>query len=300
MNTNEVPSIAIDGDLCRRDGLCVRLCPMGIFTAKTGHIPEISRTNECILCGHCVAGCPAGAIVHGGPGFDGSLGVARAGQVSQAQAVALLTERRSVRNYQAGSPPRALLEEIIRVAGHAPGSPHHRLGWVRGFTVVVGQDKMKRVRQIAAEYVRRICKLLDSLMFRCLARFSQAARGGREVLPDLRMRMAEWDNGRDLLTYQAPAAIFAHAPVLSPLPQVDCDAAMMLVLLNAHAHGLGTCWNGILQDAARGNHLRGFADLRDLLGIPEGHACYAAATIGYPQVALSKLPPRQVAVSFVE
>jgi ferredoxin len=300
MHPSDVPGIAIHADKCRQDGICARLCPMGIFTARDGDIPAIKHTDECILCGHCVAGCPAGAIDHQGPGFAGPMRAKAGGRATPEQVHSLLSERRSVRNYRKESPDRALLERIIEVAGYAPGSPHHRLGWVRGFTVVIGEERMKQVREIAVDYVRRICKFLDSLMVRCAARFSKAARGGREVLPDLRMRLAEWDKGRDLITYRAPAAIFAHAPIFSPLPQIDCDAAMMVVLLNVHANGLGACWNGILQDAARGNFIKGFDGLGNLLGIPEGHKCYAAATVGYPALTLHRLPPRQVSVSFVD
>ncbi len=113
------------------------------------------------------------------------------------------------------------------------------------------------------------------------------------------MRLAEWEAGRDVVTWDAPAAIFAHAPTTSSLPQIDCDAAMLYVILAAEAHGLGTCWNGLLQDAAAGAHLRGFDKLSSLLHLPDGHRCYAAATIGYPAVKLLSVPHRDVAITWV-
>ena len=100
-------------------------------------------------------------------------------------------------------------------------------------------------------------------------------------------------------TYRAPAAIFAHAPVASSCPQPDCDAALYSVLLFAHAHGLGTCWNGLLQGAAAGDHLRNWKALHDLLGIPAGHRCYAAATVGYPVLKLHRVPRRDVALHWI-
>jgi len=59
-------------------------------------------------------------------------------------AYASIAQRRSVRNYKEQVPPRELLETIIGVAGYAPGSPHHRVGWVRTFTVVSGEAQMRR------------------------------------------------------------------------------------------------------------------------------------------------------------
>jgi len=105
-----------------------------------------------------------------------------------------------------------------------------------------------------------------------------------------------WDRR---LTCQAPAAIFAHAPVASSTPQIDCDAAMLSIRLVAHAHGIGTCWNGLLQRAAVGDHLWRFTKLAEFLAIPEGHKCYAAATVGYPAVRLHSRPPREVAITWI-
>lgn len=299
MTTSPIPSITINHDACQHDGLCTQLCPMRILTYQAGTAPEVRRSEECILCGHCVASCPSNAIIHDGLDLARLRKKTSAESPTPVQAYALLSERRSVRNYKRDPPPRELFERVIEVAGYAPGSPHHRLGWERHFTVVVGEEKMRQVREITVDYTRRICSLLDSLLMRCAALLFESARAGREVLPDLRMRLAEWEQGRDLITYGAPAAIFAHAPVNSALPQIDCDAALSSVLLYAHANGLGTCWNGILQDAARGHHLRGFNDLRRLLKIPSDHVCYAAATVGYPSLRMHRVPPRKVAVSFV-
>jgi len=294
MSAKGVPSISINHEACKRDGLCARLCPMRLFKADDGAVPEVRRPEECILCGHCVAGCPSGAILHQGLEVARLRRCAPSGSLASDQAYALLSERRSVRNYKKEPPPREFLEKIVEVAGYAPGSPHHRLGWVRSFTVVLGEERMRQVREIAVDYLRRICKLLDSLHVRWAARFDESARAAREALPDLRMRLTEWERGRDQV------AIFAHAPVFSPLPQIDCDAALTSVLLYAHAHGLGTCWNGILQDAARGNYLKGYNALHEFLGIPDGHLCFASATLGYPSLKLLSVPPREVAVAFLE
>jgi nitroreductase len=159
---------------------------------------------------------------------------------------------------------------------------------------------MSEVRAATVDYVRRIHRLVSGLAVSVFARFDDAAARGRGVVPDLAMRLAEWEAGRDAITYNAPGAIFAHAPVSSSLPQVDCDAALLYVILAAEAHGLGTCWNGLLQDAAAGAHLRGFDRLANVLGIPPGHRCYAAATIGFPAVRLHSVPRRDVEVIWVE
>ena len=159
---------------------------------------------------------------------------------------------------------------------------------------------MSEVRAATVDYIRRIHKLVSGRSIRLFARLDDSAKRGIEVAPDLGMRLAEWEAGRDAITHDAPAAIFAHAPTTSSLPQIDCDAALLYVILAAEADGLGTCWNGLLQDAAAGAHLRGFDRLAKLLRVPAGHRCYAAATIGYPAVKLHSVPRRDVAITWVE
>jgi len=293
------PTIMIRDELCKKDGLCVKLCPVRVFATREGEIPSVNHTEECVLCGHCVAGCSSGALLHGGLDPMRTRRIDDQAPVNPEAAYALIAQRRSVRNYREQVPPRELLEKIIGIAGYAPGSPHHRVGWVRNFTVVSGEAQMRQVRDITAEYVRKLHKLVTGFAIRMAARFDDSARGGMEVAPDLAMRLAEYDASRDAITYHAPAAIFAHAPVASSTPQVDCDAAMLSIQLLAHAHGIGTCWNGLLQGAAAGDHLRGFTKLAEFLKIPKGQKCYAAATVGYPAVRLHSLPPREVAITWI-
>jgi hypothetical protein len=72
----------------------------------------------------------------------------------------------------------------------------------------------------------------------------------KTTISDMEMRINEYKNGRDSILYNAPVAIFVHAPVNSSMPQQDCDAALLMVQLYAAANGLGTCWNGLLQEGA--------------------------------------------------
>jgi nitroreductase/NAD-dependent dihydropyrimidine dehydrogenase PreA subunit len=293
------PMISIHREHCKKDGLCTRLCPVRIFTMRDGEIPSVDHTEECVLCGQCVAGCPSGAIVHGGFDIARFKRIEERAPVTPEAAYAFIAQRRSVRNYREESPPRELLEKIIGIAGFAPGSPHHRVGWVRHFTVVSGEAQMRQVRDMTVEYLRKLHKLVTGFSIRMAARFDESARAGVAVGPDLAMRLAEHDAGRDAITYHAPAAIFAHAPIGSSTPQVDCDAAMLAIQLLAHANGIGTCWNGLFQGAAAGDHVRGFTKLAELLQIPEGHRCYAAATVGYPAVRLHSVPPREVGINWI-
>jgi nitroreductase len=254
----------------------------------------------CVKCGQCIAVCPHGALAHD------ALDPARFERIAERQPldadafVQCLRQRRSVRAYKKQAVPRELLEKVVGVAGFAPCSAHGGEGWVRTVAVVAGEERMRRVLELTVEYLRRLDALLDSAMVRLMARWKEAPRGGRAMLPDLRMRLAEFDRGRDAITYGAPAALFIHTPRDTPEPEANCNAPMMAILLAAHAYGLGTCWNGYLAKAADGFKVKSFTAFRELLGIPAHHRVYAAATIGYPRFKPHSLPHRETRIRWIE
>lgn len=297
----EAPVISIRTDTCAGCGLCSRICPTRLFrSTEDGTAMTVSHPEECVLCGHCLGACPTGSVIHSGLSLANFTPIRDRKPVAPEAAFQFLSQRRSLRNYRTETPSQELLEKIARIAGYAPGSPHHRVGWVRCVTIVRGGGPMKSVLDMTAEYMRRSLKLLDSRFLKVMARFSASAKAGVAVVPDLRMRIDEYSEGRDSITYDAPAAMFFHAPVDSSTPQTDCDTALLSVQLYAEAFGLGSCWNGLIQMAAAGEHLRGFSMLAEFLRIPKGHKCYAAMTLGHPAASLHSLPERKVDMTWIE
>ena len=212
---------------------------------------------------------------------------------------AALRQRRSVRNYKKKLIPRAELEEMAEIASFSPTSAHGGEGWTRSCIIVSGEENMRRVLDMTAEYLKMLADLLDSFVVRTVARFKPAPRVGRSLLPDILMRLRRYEQGEDVITYNAPHAIFFHSPEHSVYPQVTCDTALYTVMLLAHAKGLGTCWNGWLMKAANGFKVKSFTKLREFLGFPDHHQVYSAATLGYRAVKLHSTPDRRTAVRFI-
>lgn len=298
----EPPVIVVNKDTCSRCGLCIRICPTRNFRASDddlGKATTVHHPEECVLCGQCLCVCSTNSIIHSG--FEPSyfIHIKNKKPVTPEVAFDFLSQRRSVRNYGKVTPTAELLEKIVQIAGFAPGSPHHRIGWVRNLTIVYGEENMKIVRDLTADYMQRLLKLLKSNFLKIIAKFSDSAKAGLSVIPDFEMRLNEYNNGHDSIIYNAPAAIFFHAPVASSTPQTDCDTASLLVQLYAEANGLATCWNGLLQGASAGDHLKGFTKLSEFLKIPKGHKCFAAMTVGYPSINLHSIPERKVDISWI-
>lgn len=293
------PTIKVNQGTCSKCGLCARICPTKVLRATNGDKKLITHTEECVMCGQCICGCPTESIIHSGFNSENFKRIKNRKPVTPETAFEFLSQRRSVRNYKAETPPAELLKKIVEIAGFAPGSPHHRIGWVREITIVTGEDKMKIIRDMTAEYIQKTIRLLDSWYLKAISNFSELAKAGVGVVPDLQMRFDEYRKGKDLIIYNAPAAIFFHAPKFSSTPQTDCDTALQLVQLYAESFGLATCWNGLIQGAASGDHLKGFKRLSDFLRIPAENKCYAAMTIGYPSVSLHSIPERKVDINWI-
>ncbi len=161
---------------------------------------------------------------------------------------------------------------------------------------MAGHDQMKRVAELTGEYMKLLCDLLGSPVLSVVARWKEAPGAGRLMLPDMKMRLAQYEKGRDVITYGAPGALFVRGPRVTPTPQTDCDCVMYPMMLTAHALGLGTCWNGDLSKAASGFGIDTFTDLRKMLGLPDHHDVYAAAAVGFPAVKPHSVPQRQTSV----
>jgi ferredoxin len=295
----ETPTIKVNPGTCSKCDLCTKICPTRIFKSVNGSEKETTHTEECVLCGQCICGCPTNSIIHSGFNSENFKRIKNKRPVTPESAFEFLSQRRSVRNYNGITPPIELLKKIVEIAGFAPGSPHHRVGWVREITIVTGKDNMKIIRDMTAEYIHKMIRILDSWYLKAVANFSDQARAGLGVVPDLQMRLDNYKQGNDLIIYNAPAAIFFHAPVLSSTPQTDCDTALQLVQLYAESFGLATCWNGLIQGAAAGDHLKGFTKLAEFLRLPGENKCYAAMTIGYPSITLHSIPERKVDITMI-
>ena len=292
-------SITIDYEKCKKDGFCSRVCGVRMFSHKKKEYPEVRNPEDCVLCGECIAVCPTGAITHS---------VLDNGRFKKAEQLAaidpdvvasILRQRRSVRVYKKEQISHDVLKEIVSVAGYAPTSAHGGEGWTRSCVIVSGEESMRKVRELTAGYLRQLAQVLESFMVRFVAKWKPGPRVGRSMLPDIYMRLRELEEGRDAITYNAPHALFFHSPALSPYPQVDCDVAIYSVMLLAHAKGIGTCWNGWLTKAANGFRIKSFTALQEMLGFPNHHEVFSAATLGYRALDLHSIPPRETKIRWV-
>ena len=58
---SEVNTLAYDASLCVNCGMCIAVCPLGVF-AMGAEAVAVARPEACMECGACQQNCPTGAV----------------------------------------------------------------------------------------------------------------------------------------------------------------------------------------------------------------------------------------------
>jgi nitroreductase/NAD-dependent dihydropyrimidine dehydrogenase PreA subunit len=264
----------IDQEKCKRDGICARVCPIGIieFTNDNG-VPMPAKDAEtlCINCGHCVAACPHSALSHRAMTPEACMPVLKNLFPTAEQAEQLLKSRRSIRVYEEKAVDRKLLERLVDVARFAPSGVNSQpVEWL----IIHTSSEVQRLAGCVIDWMRSMIKERPQ--------FAAALHMERTV--------KNWESGMDTICRKAPHVIVTHASKDNPMAASSCPIALAHLELAAHAVGLGACWAGYFDAAARF-----WPAMRKELGLPEGHVSYGAMMVGYPKFSYYRIPKRNEA-----
>ena len=250
----------IDEERCTQCGECAEDCPAGVISMDD--YPQITNEEGCYRCQHCLAVCPTGAVSILGRDPDASTDLA--GNMPDAAGLeALIKGRRSVRRYRAGDLDRALIDELLDIACHAPTGVNAQDVL---FTVVRKGKVMKELRQ---EVMSELAKLRHEgkLPAGLVEQYIGAA-------------VEAWqEKGKDMIFRGAPHLLITSAPKNSPCPVQDTHIALTTFQLMAHARGVGTLWDGMVMMA-----LALWPGLAAKLAIPPDHIVGYAMVFGEPAV----------------
>ena len=256
---------------CSQDGICAAVCPMHLIDFSKGSFPTPIEEAEtlCIRCGHCVAACPSGSLLHADIPLQQCPSVKKEFVLSAEQSRQFLRNRRSIRNYRDQPVARETLQELIETARYAP-TGHNTQGaeWL----VLSDREELNRLIAIVGDWMRWM-----------LAHMSDFA-----LSLHIDKALERLEDGEDVVLRDAPVLIVAHAAKDDRLAPTTCTIALAHLELAATGMGLGGCWAGYFNAAAST-----FPPMREALGLPAGHLCFGAMMIGYPQFRYHRLPPRK-------
>ncbi|MBN2056396.1 nitroreductase family protein, partial [bacterium] len=176
---------------------------------------------------------------------------------------------------------------IIEAGHHAPtGSNSQNVHYL----LVTGETARDTLRTMTIAFYEKLFARLRSPLGRTAIRL--AAGNGtvnrlleyRPIVTHARQLLAKGD---DRLFYGAPALLLVHAEAGDTCSAFNCAVALYNCSLMAHTLGVGCCFNGFLEAAVMNDR-----SLRKWLGLPIGHRCFGAMTMGYQDMRYRKLVKR--------
>jgi nitroreductase/NAD-dependent dihydropyrimidine dehydrogenase PreA subunit len=261
----------VDEAKCKRDGICVEECPRRVIELEGGDgFPNVAPENEyyCMMCGHCVAVCPHGAMSLAKMPIETCPEIQKDLLPSWEQTRHFLRSRRSIRVYKDEEVNRQTIQQLIETARYAPtASNSQTIHW----TVITGRERLSEFSKMVIDWMRGVI----------------AAQPQPPMAAYFTPVVARWDSGYDGILRNAPNLIIASAPKEASNGLVDCAIALTYLELAALAMGLGTCWVGFLQAA-----MLNTPALVKKIGLPEGHTAHYPMMIGYPKLKYYRLPER--------
>lgn len=226
--------LTIDESKCKKDGICAGECPVAIIHQQDkDNFPELVPGGEqfCLLCGHCVAVCPHGALslenipIESCPPIDKDL------VINEEQAVQFLRSRRSVRFFKDQPVEKEILQRLIDIARYAPtGGNSQLVEW----TVFTDAEKIHEIAGITVDGMK----------------YALENDPHADYPPYFPLIIAAWDMGMDVVLRNAPALFIASAPAAAVGGMADVSLALSYLELAAQTKGIGTCWAGISHGAS--------------------------------------------------
>jgi nitroreductase/Pyruvate/2-oxoacid:ferredoxin oxidoreductase delta subunit len=268
----------VEESKCDGCGLCVTVCPSFVLEMRNKKA-EVVRGAWCIGCDHCGAVCPTEAILQGGASSEKESHLETIPTASPETLKRFFLERRSLRVYKKEPVSEALLKQILEAGNCAPtGSNSQNVYYI----FLTSPEKINQLREMTINFYDKIFSRLQSWFGSLILSWMAGAKTVeylRESLPKFEHAYKKMKEGGDRLFYHAPVVVLTHAESWDSSSSFNCSSALYQSSLMAQSLGLGCCFNGILVNAV--NHSR---KIKGWLRIPVDHACYAAMTLGYPDV----------------
>ncbi|NOZ20122.1 MAG: 4Fe-4S dicluster domain-containing protein [Planctomycetes bacterium] len=269
----------INEETCRGCGLCAAVCPAAALVVEDKTVRAASDPPfGCIGCGHCMAICPTGSITVSGRGIDPEDRIDLPPENTRAtadQIEALLLARRSTRFFKEGEVPDETLKRVIDMAATAPmGIPPSGVGVI----VFHGREKVQALAEDLVADFKGASRFLRGFSFlaRPFLRKETLEALKSFVIPLLDLTREKRAEGRDVLLWDAPAAILFHyGPYADP---ADCDIAATYALIAATSLGLGACPIGTVKPVLDRNKA-----LKEKYGIPRKNKCGLVVVMGHPR-----------------
>jgi ferredoxin len=280
----------VDAEACRGDGICVEVCPSGVFELvdKQARVVE-SRAKACIACGQCIAACPLDAIRLSDLSPE-LFEKRKKHSLEYEDFHSFLSARRSIRKFKDRPVDRGLIEKIVRSASTAPmGAPPH----ATEILVIDDPEELDHLRAATVKDYRASIRAVKNPLMRPLLRWQVGAELfhtiEHHVIPLAEAANEAFDeDGTDRYMYHAPVLMVFHANRWAPSYEESAHLVCCYAMLAAQTLGLGSTIIGKVPPIIdRSRHLR------RRYGIPKDNKVITSLIVGYPKFRYRKSVRRE-------
>ncbi len=280
-------SLKIDHAACIGCRRCVRVCPAAIFYqeavvsesqtgSQTGSQTKspiaVRNLSYCIVCGHCAAVCPTGAVAHGD--FPpGRIHRTDPAALPSPESVMLLCKtRRSNRGFSHKPVPAEAIELILEAAHRAPTASNRQ---EVEYTLITDAEQLRQVTEYTMKAFDKIIGTLKNPLLRPILR--RIMPDNYKMLRRMERLQKEYAKGNDPILRGATALILIHTPADNRFGRDDANLAYQNGSLMAEALGVAQFYTGYVCTAIRRDRKN---TLAKMLGT--GGTIHAGMALGMP------------------
>lgn len=246
-------TIKINREKCIGCGMCVKDCAAHNIELKNQKAHIISK--DCVMCGHCTAVCPKGAVKISGYKEEPAV-MGEDTRLNPDDVLNVIRFRRTVRHFQNKAIPDDILKQILEA-----GRLTHTAKNLQDVSFIVLDKQKHRIEQMAVAMFRRIKPFADLV--------SPLAK--RNKIDD------------HFFFFHAPKVI-----VITSKEPINGALAAQNMEFAAEANGLGVLFSGYFTMAANYSH-----KIKKALGIKKGKKAITTLVLGYPKVRYQRSAQRE-------
>ena len=281
--------VTIDESKCTGCLLCTKVCFTNFEATGNARAKAVDTPMFCAACGHCVAVCPTGAILHPGVPTSDCEPLDEASRPSYDQFMGFLKMRRSRREFKDQEIPREVIDKLLAAAVQAPNGINRKNVC---YTVVTDRRVLKELTDRITDQTIKLVKLLKNPVGRFFFKLFNADfyRELGFFLPLMDQIGELSQSGIDLVAYNAPCAVLVHTLKNDMCGSEDSVYAAANIQYAAETLGLGTCCIGFITGPVNSDK-----GLKKLVQLPPDHKVHTSLVVGYPEFRYARSAPKSAA-----